>query len=65
MCFNDDFYNFAISIGCDTVFLLRDYFCVQVRCYSLLRKLLSGAKLFFSEFFDIINYMLEFVVEKM
>ena len=51
MCFNDDFYNFAISIGCDTVFLLR--------------KLLSGARLFFSEFFDIINYMHEFVVEKM
>ena len=40
MCFNDDFYNFAISIGCDTVFLLRKYFCVGAEKSSILRNLL-------------------------
>ena len=26
---SNDFYNFVISIGCDTVFLLRKHYCIQ------------------------------------
>ena len=38
MCFVDDFYNSVISIGCDTVFLLRKYVSVQGLKSGILRK---------------------------
>ena len=42
MCFNDDFYNFVISIGCDTIFLLRKHYCIVVEKIIPLRNFLSG-----------------------
>ena len=42
MYFNDDFYNFAISIGCDTVFLLRKYYCIVAEKIIPLRNFPSG-----------------------
>ena len=41
MCFNDDFYNFAISIGCDTISLLRKYCCIVVEKIIPLRNFLN------------------------
>ena len=35
-----DYSDFVISIGCDTVFLLRKYFCVGAEKSSILRNLL-------------------------
>ena len=40
MCFVVDEGDFVISIGCDTVFLLRKYFCVGAEKSSILRNLL-------------------------
>lgn len=40
MRFVHDFYNLVISIGCDTVFLLRKDFCVGAEKSSILWNLL-------------------------
>ena len=42
MCFVVDEGDFVISIGCDTVFLLRKHYCISGEKSSILRKFLSG-----------------------
>ena len=37
-----DYSDFVISIGCDTVFLLRKHYCIQGLKSGILRKFLSG-----------------------
>ena len=71
-----DYSDFVISIGCDTVFLLRKYYCIVAEKSSILRKFLSGVYRgieFIKEFFIILHsfenrnapYIAKFLLHKL